>query len=118
MKSFYGLQRAQLPKSEEFLWINKKAVFVVLVNDICFTFYPSILLVELTGSRIRLSNWWGAIFYFLHKKFTKVFTSDLPGLVTARHEGGRLTHYKRRRLTLTNMLQLLMLWRAHPLSSH
>lgn len=68
--------------------------------------------------KIRVSDQWAAMLYFPLDKFTKVFTSHLHTVVTARQEGSSQTHDNDRQLTLTIMPPLLTLKRARPLSFH
>lgn len=68
--------------------------------------------------KIRVSDQWAAMLYFPLDKFTKVFTSHLHTVVTARQEGSSQTHDNDRQLTLTIMPLLLTLKRARPLSFH
>lgn len=113
-----------------FIWTSRWAIFDVLYIDLrvylcaCVYYLHLIQLTDLSMSegtdtmKIRVSDQWAAMLYFPLDKFTKVFTSHLHTVVTARQEGSSQTHDNDRQLTLTIMPPLLTLKRARPLSFH
>lgn len=113
-----------------FIWTSRWAIFDVLYIDLrvylcaCVYYLHLIQLTDLSMSegtdtmKIRVSDQWAAMLYFPLDKFTKVFTSHLHTVVTARQEGSSQTHDSDRQLTLTIMPPLLTLKRARPLSFH